>query len=66
MTGEITEAIARLRPGEADYNKWLATQQPEYYTVFPDKKPKSVEDGVPAVDSTKKTIQLSAILPSGK
>ena len=51
---------------EADYNKWLATQQPEYYTVFPDKKPKSVEDGVPAADSTKKTIQLSAILPSGK
>ena len=50
---------------EADYNNWLATQQPEYYTVFPDKKPKPAEAVVP-VDSTKKTIQLSAILPSGK
>ena len=50
---------------EADYNKWLATQQPEYYTVFPDKKPKPAETVVPA-DSTKKTIQLSAILPTGK
>ncbi len=50
---------------EADYNKWLATQQPEYYTVFPDKKPKPAGDVVPA-DSTKKPIQLSAILPSGK
>ena len=50
---------------EADYNKWLASQQPEYYTVFPDKKPKSSEAIAPA-DSTKKTIQLSAILPSGK
>ncbi len=50
---------------EADYNKWLASQQPEYYTVFPDKKPKPADTVVPA-DSTKKAIQLSAILPSGK
>ncbi len=50
---------------EADYNKWLGTQQPDYYTVFPDKKPKPAEAVVPA-DSTKKSIQLSAILPSGK
>lgn len=50
---------------EADYNKWLSTQQPEYYTIFPDKKPKPAGDVVPA-DTTKKTIQLSAILPSGK
>lgn len=26
---------------EADYKKWLSEQQPEYYTVFPDKKPKT-------------------------
>lgn len=50
---------------EEDYKKWLSTQQPEYYTVFPDKKPKAAEEVVPA-DSTKKSIQLSAILPTGK
>ena len=27
---------------EADYKKWLSEQQPEYYTVFPDKKPKTI------------------------
>ena len=26
---------------EAEYNKWLGEQQPEYFTIFPDKAPKS-------------------------
>lgn len=29
---------------EADYKKWLATQKPEYFTLFPDKAPKSTTD----------------------
>ncbi|MFZ4056654.1 MAG: cytochrome c oxidase subunit II, partial [Ferruginibacter sp.] len=28
---------------EADYKKWLAEQVPQYYSVFPDKKPKTVQ-----------------------
>jgi cytochrome c oxidase subunit 2 len=46
---------------ETDYKKWLATQQPEYYTVFPDKKPKTAE-----ADTTKKSTPLAAILPVSK
>jgi cytochrome c oxidase subunit 2 len=49
---------------EDEYNKWLATQQPEYFTVFPDKKPKSIS--VPIVDSTNKQVKLAAILPKVK
>jgi cytochrome c oxidase subunit 2 len=44
---------------EADYKKWLSTQQPEYYTVFPDKKPKT--DTPAATDSTTKQPPLAAI-----
>ena len=29
---------------EADYKKWLDKQAPNYYTVFPDKKPGAVKD----------------------
>ena len=39
---------------DADYKKWLSTQQPEYYTIFPDKKPKEV------LDSTSKQTPLAA------
>ena len=49
---------------EEDYNKWLATQQPEYFTIFPDKKPKSLTD--PSLDTTNKQVKLAAILPTGK
>ena len=44
---------------EADYKKWLATQEPEYYTVFPDKKPKTTTP--PTTDSTTKQTPLAAI-----
>jgi len=40
---------------EADYEKWLSAQQPEYYTIFPDKKPKS------GIDSTTKQASLTAV-----
>ncbi len=33
---------------EAEYKKWLASQKPEYYTLFPDKAPKA--------DTTAKTL----------
>lgn len=50
---------------EADYKTWLATQQPEYYTVYPDKKPKA-----PAADSSavvaQKDTKIAAILPATK
>jgi len=49
---------------EEDYNKWLATQQPEYFTIFPDKKPKSLTE--PSLDTTNKQVKLAAILPTGK
>ncbi len=42
---------------DADYKKWLASQQPEYYTIFPDKKPK-----MDTLDSTAKSAPLSAKL----
>ena len=34
---------------EADYKKWLASQEPNYYTVFPDKKPGAVKDSTKQV-----------------
>jgi len=45
---------------EADYKKWLSTQEPEYYTIFPDKKPKN--DKPAATDSTAKQPSLAAIV----
>jgi cytochrome c oxidase subunit 2 len=43
-----------------DYKKWLAQQKPEYYTVFPDKAPKTDSAAVIKTDSTK---QLTAVAP---
>ena len=47
---------------EADYKKWLSEQQPEYYTVFPDKKPKTE---TASTDSTA-TPLAAATLPAKK
>ena len=44
---------------EADYKKWLATQEPEYYTIFPDKKP--TIEAPAATDSTTKQAPLAAM-----
>ena len=47
---------------EADYKLWLATQEPEYYSVYPDKKPKAT-----VADTTNKIkIPIAAILPAKK
>lgn len=42
---------------EEDYKKWLASQSPMYYTVFPDKKPK---DSAAAV-SAPKSMPIAAL-----
>lgn len=45
---------------EADYNKWLASQKPEYFTLFPGKNPlkkESVE--IDSTTSTKPLAQLT-------
>jgi cytochrome c oxidase subunit II len=48
---------------EEDYNKWLATQQPEYFTVFPDKKPK---ENVKVDSASSIKAPIAAILPANK
>lgn len=45
---------------DADYKKWLSTQEPEYYSVFPDKKPAGITP--PAIDSTTKPTPLGTIV----
>ncbi len=48
---------------EADYKLWLASQKPEYFTVFPDKAPKAAD--APKTDSTKKqSTPLAAVMPA--
>jgi cytochrome c oxidase subunit 2 len=45
---------------EADYNKWLASQKPEYFTLFPDKDPSKKEAVATDTSSMKKPMaQLS-------
>jgi len=45
---------------EADYNKWLASQKPEYFTLFPDKDPSKKEAVATDTSSVKKPMaQLS-------
>jgi cytochrome c oxidase subunit II len=48
---------------EADYKKWLAQQQPEYYSIFPDKKPATLSA---TADSTGKTKTIAAVIPAAK
>jgi cytochrome c oxidase subunit 2 len=43
---------------EKDYEKWLAQQKPEYYTVFPDKAPKSDSTVTAKPDSTQKPLAV--------
>ncbi|CAN5289345.1 hypothetical protein BH11BAC5_BH11BAC5_38720 [soil metagenome] len=45
---------------EADYKKWLAEQEPEYFTIFPDKKPKT--DKAAVTDSSAKPAPLAAMV----
>jgi hypothetical protein len=48
---------------EEDYNKWLATQKPEYLTLFPEKDPSKQ---VQAVDSAAATSKPMAQVMSNK
>ena len=49
---------------EEDYKLWLASQKPEYFTIFPDKAPKP--GGGTQADTTKKSAPLAAvIMPAG-
>lgn len=45
---------------DAEYRAYLASQKPEYYTVFPDKDP-SKPAGTPAPDSTKTSTSIAAV-----
>ena len=47
---------------EADYKNWLATQTPEYFTLFPDKNPNKKPE---IADSTKKP-SLAQVMPDKK
>jgi cytochrome c oxidase subunit 2 len=38
---------------EADYKKWLATQKPNYYSVFPEKAPGATSAAGPVADTAK-------------
>ncbi|MEO6232906.1 MAG: cytochrome c oxidase subunit II [Ferruginibacter sp.] len=48
---------------EEEYMAYMASQEPEYYTIFPDKNPKNKKAGetAPATDSTKTSTPLAAI-----
>jgi len=54
---------------EQDYRKYVASLDPEYWTVFPDKKPQSAP-ATPApgagTDTTKTKTPLAAIMPARK
>jgi len=53
---------------EEDYRMYLATLEPQYYTVFPDKKP-TPANATPATSTDTTTTQnapLAAIMPAGK
>jgi len=49
---------------EEEYRRYLATLDPEYWTVYPDKKPKPAN--ATTSDSTKAKTPLAAITPAGK
>lgn len=44
---------------EEAYNKWLAEQKSEYYTLYPDKDPSKLAPAVPVADTTKVIAQTS-------
>lgn len=46
----------------ADYKMWLATQKPEYYTIFPEKAPKSTPNDSAAIKQT----PLAAVIATSK
>jgi cytochrome c oxidase subunit 2 len=49
---------------QEEYLKYLATLEPEYWTIFPDKKP-GAPSAANSTDSTKSKASLAAIMPAG-
>ena len=48
---------------QEEYLKYLATLEPEYWTIFPDKKPGAIKTA--STDTTKSKASLAAIMPAG-
>jgi cytochrome c oxidase subunit 2 len=48
---------------QEEYLKYLATLEPEYWTIFPDKKPGAPKPAI--TDTTKSKASLAAIMPAG-
>ena len=46
---------------ESDYKKWLASQKPEYFTLFPNKDPEKQTQAADSVTTTNKP--LAQVLP---
>ncbi|HPH84938.1 MAG TPA: cytochrome c oxidase subunit II [Ferruginibacter sp.] len=44
---------------QADYEKWLASQKPEYFTLFPDKDPNKATQAVDSAVASKPLAQLT-------
>lgn len=44
---------------EEEYNKWLASQKPEYFTLFPDKDPSKVAQTPDSTTSSKPMAQMT-------
>ncbi len=49
---------------EEDYRAYLATLSPEYWTVYPDKKP-GAPNAAPSTDTTTSKTPFAAIVPAG-
>jgi len=47
---------------EADYNKWLASQKPEYFTLYPDKDPTAAPKTENTADTTANK-SMAAVMP---
>ena len=47
---------------EADYNKWLASQKPEYFTLYPDKDPTAAPKTENPTDTTANK-SMAAVMP---
>jgi len=47
---------------EEDYNKWLASQKPEYFTLYPDKDPTATKNTENTADSTANK-SVAAVMP---
>jgi cytochrome c oxidase subunit 2 len=49
---------------EEEYRKYLATLDPQYWTVYPDKKPKPANAAPAVADSAKVKTPIAAVMPA--